>query len=245
MEKKYSWFGFSTGIAFLIASAAFYQIVWSVRGVPVGTPSPDTTEEETTTRVPTPAKPTAAPPTLQRIEGPPTLDKIKELQQKQSQETSDSPGDEMEEKQQPNAPTAQAKPANLPLAVRRTKSTRMFTPGEVLDIALTVQGKPDKSPNRILIDEMIPKGWVFKEVTNSTPPLNTTPQPNTTDSLQFGWDGPSQYPLQVNYKLQSAPEISKATLLQGQATCIFGDEQNTMTIGATPLYPKPAAGSNQ
>jgi hypothetical protein len=219
MNKRYGYFGFLTG---LLCVLVFMLLIY------LGLQAEKMKEEARQTGAP--GKGAVAEidgAVLHAIDGPPTQEKIDALLR----------GDEVPPKAVP--PTKKAPNIKNALSVRRSAPTQRFKLGEALDLYLHISKQSNKTPELLVVRDLLPEGWALKEVAASTTPMTVAPEPGSKAVLEFRWERPEKFPITVKYSLEASAEAGGFSHLEGNATWMIADEQNTSALASLELYAAP------
>lgn len=93
--------------------------------------------------------------------------------------------------------------AENPAGVALERSVGAFTPGEVLDVTVTITAEDGSAISAVGLTETVPDGWTFVSVDGEigqVPPIS--PHEGDTGDLGFIWFAVPDFPVTFTYTLQ-------------------------------------------
>lgn len=121
------------------------------------------------------------------------------------------------------------------LAMERTGSVAFYTPGQTVDLTVTLTPDTSGQINAVGLDETIPSGWTFDSVL-SDPAPQVVPQPGVSGTLSFAWFPTPSFPLTFTYRL-NVPESSTGTKQVNGAGLILVEGDEVFSPNVRSIFP--------
>jgi len=120
---------------------------------------------------------------------------------------------------QPNEPAPAPTPAEGPSELTLTRNIAnngAFTPGEPVDVTVTLAIGAGEDIRALGLQEDVPEGWTFDSIVDGQHP-DLAPSEGRGERLEFAWFRIPKFPTSFTYRLNTPAEADGGAAISGQA----------------------------
>ncbi len=139
-----------------------------------------------------------------------------------------------------------AVPAHAAITIQRVPLPQAYTPGQIIDVTVTIQNSDSSTPAALGIVETVPGAWTLQSVSATIPAMIPIKSPEATNpdgtiNLSFYYINIPPFPITFTYRVKTGAADTGALNISGHAIYRFSGAEQQSPVVVTSVTATPAA----